>query len=282
MAQIQNLNRPQGSMINGRFTRDLTDANLSSHMAPVTASGGLLVNFFYVRTKTRNRDATHNGVSQTRLCVAKQPRGDRATVAIRYISEKQAAAQFPAEYAAFKETGEVMTTGTPLHELPGISISDIGILAIHGLRSVEDLLSLSDDEVGQMGRDATRAYKVAQTWHNRLNENRETVDLAELKTNADIERKTLQETIAKQEAAMKTMQMQIDAMMKANQDRITAQSAMPGNSNHVDSTVTAVESDDADLPYDLADMDDPMSEGPDVAFGSEDLGASDDVNPLAD
>jgi len=49
MQQIRNMNQP-GNGMNGRFSRDLTDANLSSHMAPVAGSGGLLVNFFNTRS----------------------------------------------------------------------------------------------------------------------------------------------------------------------------------------------------------------------------------------
>jgi hypothetical protein len=279
--QIRNMNQPIG--MNGRYSRDLSDANLSSHMAPVAGSGGLLVNFFYVRVKTRNRDAEHNGKMETRLCVSKQPRGDRSTVAMNFISEKQAETLFPAEFSMFKDMGEVMTTGTPLHELPGISMSQIGMLAINGLRSVEDLVDLSDDVVAQMGLDATKAKKVAQLWLQRRDAETETIDQADLEARMDVERKNYKDQNDKMAATIKALEMQIEAMNKAGAAAMTAQSAMPSNAVQSESTVqpAAMEVQSGeDLPYDLSEMDDPMQEGPDVATGMDDL-SSNEVDPLA-
>ncbi|WP_395542721.1 hypothetical protein [Neotabrizicola sp. sgz301269] len=150
---------------------DLTDRDLSHDMAPVAGRGGLHVQFFYMQVRVSDPDPLKNGSYVTKLCVAKMPIGDRLTCATRFISEAEAMRQFPQQFAQFKSTGEVPTTGTPITELPGISQAHIGLLMIHNIRSIEDLVSLRSEQVQTMGLDINHAWTVAKRWVERREEN---------------------------------------------------------------------------------------------------------------
>lgn len=200
--------RPVGNAI----APDLTDRTFAGYMDPVTSTGGLLVNFFYGRVQIKTRRAAYNGTYETRLFVAIKPIGDRLTIAHEPITEREAQARFPAEFAAFKHYQTSPTRGTPLMELPGISQSQIAMLTINGIRSIEDLLSLSPDILSQVGLEATTAFKIAEKWTKRRADLGDDVDLARQASALEIENRTLHDNIASMEAQMKAMQAQIDAM----------------------------------------------------------------------
>lgn len=258
-----------------RFSRDMTDADLSTHLQSVTARGGIHVNFKYVKVRGKSRDAALNGTIQTRLIIEKQPKGDRSTVATRFISEDRAQREFPREYAMFKQYEEVPTSGTPLEELPGISRSQIGLLVLNGLRSIEDLLEISEDQVGQLGLDAIKAQKTAKAWADRREGASEEINAADIQ--------------ARFEMQVKSMNAQMEKMAEANrmlESQVTALSARQGQGNNgatapvADGTsgAMAVEGSE-DLAYDVSEMPDPWSEGPATTDGADDLGMN-DPDPL--
>lgn len=262
----------------GRFSHDLTATDFSSHMQSVRATGGLNITFDRVKVKVKSRNADRAGEVQTRLVVMKQPRGERLSVAKRYISEEQAMRDFPVEYEHYTNTSEVPTTGTPLEELPGISRSQIGLLIINGLNCVEDLCDISEDQAAQIGLDASKARKVAIKWSENMLAAAGSLDLAEIEAKFERQRQT-------QNAAMEDAQQTIAALTA----QVTALSNLSGNAGSGvaasapampgDGQVQAVEPKD-DFPDNFDDMPNPMAEGPATTDGFDDLGTV-DADPLA-
>lgn len=283
MQNMRNMNVPVYA--NPSVSQNLSDRDWSRIMGPVSGSGGLLVNFFYSRVVTRNRNAEHNGKAEVRLCVSKQPRGDRSTVACSFISEDRARREYPEEFAAFKDYGEVVTQGIPLHELPGINMSQIGMLAMHGIRSIEDLAGLSEDVAAQLGLEATRAHKTARAWLASRDGSTELVKSADAEARYTIENKTLRERTEKQDAAIRALEMQLEAMRNAQNAQAAAMTGGYAPTQHGStvqpvSNATAVDSPDDGETYDVSKMDDPFSEGSD--FGDmDDTLVQPEVDPLS-
>lgn len=250
------------------FARDLTEMDLSSHLGAVASrgAGGLNVQFFYGRVRTKSRNSATTGRIETRLFVAKQPKGDRFTVAVRSINEDEAQRQFPREFAAFKQYEDVPTSGTPLSELPGISQSQIGMLVINGLRSIEDLAEISADAVGQLGLEVIQAQRLAKRWVERRGEAGDAIKAAEIEAKAQLER----EALSKRLAAMEERVRQLDAENAALRS-VSGRASAAGETG-----VVAVDAR-TDLPYDLDQMPNPMDDGPLSADGNDDLN---DPDPL--
>lgn len=166
-------------------TADVTDSNLAQ-LGEVTSKGGLIVRFGY-----RRIDA--NGRMVDRLVVEQQPRGDRSTVSLRYITEEQATKLFPEQYARFSQARGHVSNGTPLSEIPGITNSHIGRLTLHGLTSVEELLKTSTVALQQIGRDAVKAHEIASDWATGRDLAAEIIDRADV-TAELLEQKTALQT----------------------------------------------------------------------------------------
>lgn len=250
----------------------MTDEDLSTHLKSVTATGGIHVNFFYKKVRIKSRSAITNGKIETRLCVSKQPKGDRSTVAVCYTTDEEAQQRWPREFAMFKQYEEVPTTGTPLDELPGISMSQIGLLVLNGLRSVEDLIEVSEDQVGQLGLDAIKAQKTAKAWIEKREGSAEEISAADIEARFQIQI----ETMEKQNAAMEERNKQLEAQVSALQMAHTG-----GDVNTpVASDPVGVKASE-DLEYDVNNMPDVWSEGPATTDGVDDLGAT-DPDPLAE
>lgn len=187
----------QSAQQGNRLAPNLTGSDLSSHLGPVGGgSGGLYIQFFYARVKIQSVDPALNGKYETRLCVAKVPKGDRLTIATRFIDEEQAAREFPMEYAQFKQYEAVPTSGTPLHELPGISQSQIAYLTIYNVRSIEDLAALPQEQASQMGLEAAQAYSVAKRWIGTKSGAQSMLDSAQAETAMAAELKSMKDQLA--------------------------------------------------------------------------------------
>lgn len=259
------------------FSRDMSDADLSTHMKHVGSTGGLLVNFAYVKVRIKSRGADTNGQVQTRLTVTKQPKGDRSTVAPRFITEDQAAQQFPREWDLFKKYDDVPTTGTPLSELPGISMSQIGLLVLNGLRSIEDLIEVSEDLIGQLGLDAVKAQKTAKSWWARKQDAAEDINAADVEARFQIQI----DTMAKSAEAMEERNRQLEAQVAALQSIQASSAGATVQTVQTQTPAPAVEVNAGEnLEYDISKMPDPMSEGPDVADGLDDDLTGFDDDPL--
>lgn len=254
-------------------SRDLTSADLSSHLGLVASrgAGGLHIQFFYARVRIDNRDSQYNGQTQTRLCVAKQPVGDRYSIAVRYISEDQARQQFPVEFESFKRYEATPTSGTPLHELPGASQSQIGLLVLNGVRSIEDLASLAEEQANQIGYDAALAYRLAKKWIARRDDSSEQIKAAEVEAKAALERDALQKRLDDLEQTNKAQAAQIQAL-QGMQGHVPGQAMPTADVRHADTG--------EDLEYDTAKMPNPFDDGGFVATGNDDLNAGADPDPL--
>lgn len=242
-------------------SRDLTHMDLSRDLGAVTSKGGLNVQFFYSRILTRSKNAHTSGRYETRLCIAKQPKGDRLTIAHRMISDAQAQREFPAEYAHFKQYQDVPTAGTQLYEIPGISQSQIAILVLNGIRSVEDLVSIPEDVIGQAGFEAVTARKTAVMWMERRSANAPVIDAAAIEARYETERRATHERMAALEATNKALMAKIEAMA-------TMAGRAPDSAASMDASGAIAISNPNDPGFDLPDME--VSEN-EFASGSMDI-----------
>lgn len=197
------------------FVRDMTDTDLSSHLGPVGARGGMYIQFFWVKIRIENEaEPALHGTFQNRLCIAKCPKGDNRTIAHRFISEEQAMREYPQEYAMFSQAESIPTSGTPLQELPGISTSQIALLTLYNLRCIEDLAEAPQEIINPMGMDAISAYALAKRWTASKSQNSDLItasqndaitstELARLRASEEASRRTIAELSAQLEVVMK-------------------------------------------------------------------------------
>ena len=206
--------------------RNATDEDLSGVGLAGVQGKGLIVQFFYEQIHISSIDPVENGKVVTRLCIAKKPRGDKFTIAVGTITPEQAQRQFPREYAMFMQYDEAPTTGTPLHELPGLSQSQIGMLVINGLRSVEDLVGIPQDAAYRIGRDAVRAQKIAQHWLERNEAEAESIKAAEIEANYQAKAKADDDRLKAMEDQNRYLQAQVDFLTRAT--AASSAAPMPG------------------------------------------------------
>jgi len=255
--------------MNALASRNYTDHDLSSHLAPVTAKGGLRVAFFWDKIRIKSSDPQKNGTFETRLFVAKQPIGDPATISHRRISEDEAARQWPREFALFKEFEDAPSNGTPLGELPGISRSQVNLLELNGLRCIEDFYEISADQAGQLGMEVSRAHKVALAWLKKRDGEAEMLHAADAEAKALASIKAMEKRMADMEANMRAVEAENRALRSMTGGAAAAAPTGP---------VAAMESAASDAPYSFDDDDDFMGGG-DVVSGNDDL-AGGEVDPL--
>ena len=163
------------------FITQQTAVDLGAAFGPVSAAAGIYITFQWRQITLQSSDPTKNGKRQRRLTLIKQPVGDPSTQSVTYITEEMAKQLYPAEWEFFNKHGEMPISGTPLSELPGISVSQIQILMISGLRSVEDLLSINEEAVNRIGHEARFVRLVAEEWKKKADENSALTDFAEVK-----------------------------------------------------------------------------------------------------
>ena len=203
------------------MSNDLSHLDLSDSMGLVAAAptGGLTITFFYAQLRVDDpMNAEAHGNYKTVLCVRKRIHGDRLTEAVDVISERAAQAMYPREYAWFKQNEAVPTDGTPLHELPGISQSQIAILVIYGIRSIEDLVALTDDQVGQMhNMDARSAYALARKWWATKKDSTDLIEAAARDAARDAELDRLRASEAENARRLTELQAQIELLTRMGQ-----------------------------------------------------------------
>lgn len=198
-----------------QFVNDFSGQDLSAQLGHVTANGNMTIQFFWAQIRIDDpTDPSNHGSYKTVLCVKKRPHGDRHTEAVRIITERVAQQLYPREFAFFKQNQDVPTDGTPLHELPGISQSQIGILLISGIRCVEDLVRLSQDQVSQMGMDANQAYSTAKRWWEAKAANGELIRDAAKDAATAAELTRLRESDARKDVQIAEMKAQLDLLTR--------------------------------------------------------------------
>ena len=252
---------------NGGLARNLTAMNLGDFLITQSSGqGGLNIEFYYAQVAVTGRGGKR---LETRLHISKGIRGDRFTVSNQPITEEEAMREFPQEFAHFKKYQEMPSNGTPLHELPGISQSQIAMLTINGLRSVEDLATLSPDAVAQVGMEASHAQKLAKLWVAKKAGASETIRLAQIEAEHEAEKAEGRSRIEAMEAQNATLQRQIELLIA----RMGGQMAVPAGYGSQE----AVAIDAApDLPS-LGELRNYAEEGPLRVDGRSDL-----ADPLAD
>lgn len=246
-------------------SRDLTHADLSSHLGPVTSRGSVLVTFEYIRVAVKSRMPGRKNTLETRLAVKLKPMGERYSEAIEQISEEDAARLYPQEFAHFKNYQDVPTRGTPLSELPGMSQSMIGLCIINGLRSVEDLAGISSEAASQCGLDVSSAHRLAKNWIERRDKNIGAIEDADEKAKLVEMNRVLLDRLTAMEVSLRAMELAASQSRSSAQVPPPYQGELAGNASHVGGDLS-----------DLPDM--PMGGG--IVDGSGDLGR--DPNPLED
>lgn len=190
-----------------------TASNLGQEFSAVQGRG-IHVSFQWDMVKLTSTNPEKKGQRQRRLRLIKQPVGDSATTAAGYISPELAAQKYPVEWDHFTKHGEMPLVGTALSELPNISVSQIQLMQLSGLRSIEDVLSVAPEVINGIGFEARYVRSVAEEWKKRADGSRELTDYAERKASTDAALAAAQARAARAEEAMRSMQAQIDAMSK--------------------------------------------------------------------
>ncbi len=189
---------------------DLTSADLSSHMGMVAGSGGLYVQFYYARVRVTPTDAPAR--DEVRLHVAKAVRGDARTVACHEIAPEMAARLFPTEWARFTASEALPETGTALHELPGLTASQVAFLLAHNFRSIEDVAGFEPDRMALLGFEAVHVQKLARAWLARKEEAAPVIDAAAQAAATEAELRRLREENAAREREMIELRAQVRAL----------------------------------------------------------------------
>ena len=237
---------------------DYSAANLTDQLGFVAGTGGMTIEFFYDRIRvTDPANPEAHGTYHTQLCVRKRPHGDRHTESVRRISERAAQQLYPREFAWFKQSQDVPTDGTPLAELPGISQSQIGILLIHGIRCIEDLVALQPDQVAQIGMDGRTAYSLAKRWTEAKAGNAELIADSKAAAKAEAELERLRAEQASNAATIARLQAQIDIMAQMGGAPQVATGPAP---------VQAIDDGGPDAP-----VDDDAFSGAQIVTGNDDL-----------
>lgn len=221
------------------------------------AGKGIYITFRWVEIRLETTNEEKNGQRVRRLQIHKQPIGDPSTAATSYIKPEVAAQLYPAEWEYFHKHGDMPATGTPLTELPGISVSQIQIMNLAGLRSVEDVINTPMELIDRIGIEGQNVRTVADNWMKKAEDDAELIDYAEQITQMQNANAVERRRAESAEAKMAQMQAQLDAMQKLL-PTATQGSVMDPVAPHVDDTPSI---DDAPNALDDGDGDfDPLSD----------------------
>lgn len=256
-------------MNNPAVSRDLTGADLSSHLGLVAGAGKVRISFAYEQVRLRTADMSRNGSVETRLVLVKQPLRDPQTCSRSAISKEEAQRRFPQEWQLFSTYQDVPSDGTPLTELPGMTRQQIAMLAVNDLRSVEDLLDLSSDDAAQLGMETSRARKLAVQWKAKVDEASDEMLEAENYAKAMTAMKALEQRLAK----MEEQNIRLEAENKAI--RSMGGGALQGAQANLTTDFVGTEN------YTLDD-DDGFLGGGDMVSGNDDLAGEMPADPLAE
>lgn len=217
-----------------QFVQDKSSGDLGSGFGNIRGKG-LRLEFKWVNIKLTSSDPTKNGKVERRLVLVQYPLQDGSTGAANYITPEIAREQFPVEWDYFTKNGDMPINGTALGELPGISMSQVGILLVSGLRSVEDLVSLSDERASAIGIEAREAKKVAVAWMHKAKENAELIDYAARESASQAALEAERQKSAKAESMLQAMQARIDAMERMMSNGAQSNTSMQARPEGYDS-----------------------------------------------
>jgi len=204
----------------GQIVTQQTHKDLGAAFSHVQGKG-IYISFQWDMVRLDTADMEKNGKIERRLKIMRQPVGDPNTASASYISKESAAEHYPAEWEYFTKHGDMPLSGTALSELPGISMSQIQILQINGLRSIEDLLGVGEDVINRIGIEGLYVRKVAEEWQAKAAEGAPIMDYAEKSA-------AFEASLAAEKRRGDTAQAQVDQLLA----RIQAmESMLPGAQN---------------------------------------------------
>lgn len=161
-----------------------THADLGAGFASVQGKG-IYISFQWDMVRLDTVDPEKNGKRVRRLRLIKQPIGDPNTASSSYIAPEAAQELYPAEWEYFTKHGDMPVSGTALSELPGISVSQIQVMQLSGLRSIEDVLSVGEEVISRIGHEGRFVRSVAEEWDKRRKDGAEVTNYAEAKAAQD-------------------------------------------------------------------------------------------------
>lgn len=256
-----------------RISYDVTGADLGPTAGSMVAGNGRInVEFFYVRVQLSTRDPAKNGKFETRLCIAKKPFADSQTISTGFISPEEAQRQFPQQYAQFCEYEDIPTSGTPLHDVPGMSQQQIALLVLYGFRSAEDVDAVPDEQISQqMGYDGVLAARLVRNWLKRARESAEEIKASEIEAAYLQERRAMEDRIKRLEDSNKALMAQAEAFRQMGQMQgrpAEPQMQMVGQGQPGPAEGGQLVDDGGDV--DFSGQPDPFLEGPAIAEGDVD------------
>lgn len=209
----------------GQFVTDASQNDLGQHFGGVQGKG-IYITFHWVKVKLQSVDPAKNGKFERRLRIIKQPVGDPNSASASYIKPEAAQKQYPLEWDYFTKHGDMPLTGTALSELPGISMSQIQMMQLAGLRSIEDILSVRDEVINSIGYEGRVVLNVAREWQARKDENAEAIDYAETKAAQDAALQAANSRADAADAQNRELLARIEAMEKLMSGSGAAQMAI--------------------------------------------------------
>ena len=190
---------------------ELSQKNLGAPFSSVQGKG-IYISFQWDMLRLKTIDPEKNGTRVRRLRLMRQPIGDPNTQSSTYITPEKAKEHYPAEWEYFTKHGDMPVTGTALSELPGISVSQIQIMQLSGLRSIEDVLGVQQEVVDRIGHEGRIVRSVAEEWQKRSDENIELTDYAELKAAQDTALTAANSRAERAEASNASLQARLEAL----------------------------------------------------------------------
>ncbi len=225
-------------------------------------SAGLAVSFFWAKIPIYGDNGLPTGELRDKLCVAKAIIGDFKTVACKMISEEQAQRQFPREYAAFTQQMELPDDGTPLQELPGITQSQIGLMLLNHVRTVEQAAKLTEAQVSALGLVGQQVHDWSKRWLDMREGASEELDTTSELAALKAQLAHLSNVNDKFEKQTKEQQIQIDTLRQS-----LGQNVVPGGSDPSANRGIIMNSDDEE---DFYGGQNPLADGDDTGAPLED------------
>jgi len=130
----------------------------------MNSENGALVEF-YIDAVQNNFKSSQEGrpIYEDRTFVRIQTPGDTRTTINREATDTDKA-RFPKSWESFEKGNAEVTEGTPLKQWPGVSASQVRELTHVHVRTVEQLVALSDASIQRMGPGYQQLRQNARNW----------------------------------------------------------------------------------------------------------------------
>jgi len=206
-----NPSQMQGMPQSPNIASQATHKDLGSAFSSVSGKG-VYISFQWDMVTLKTVDPERNGKRERRLRLMRQPIGDPSTSSSSYITEAQAAEIYPAEWEYFSKYSDMPTSGTQLSELPGISASQIQIMNLNGLRSIEDILAVQPEIIDRIGFEGRYVHSLAAEWQKKTEDSADMIDFAKQSAQTAAALAAAEERAARSEAQTAELLQRIAAM----------------------------------------------------------------------